>query len=135
MIPTKLELTNFLAYTDAIRWTWRDHVACLTGPNGAGKSSLLDAMTWALWGRARTNSPDDLIHQGKDFMQVILTFKLGSVLYQVLRQRKAGKRGASLLELQGWDEQAESWNRLSESTMRATQDKSMHCCGWIMTPL
>jgi DNA repair protein SbcC/Rad50 len=124
MIPTKLELTNFLAYTDPGPLDLEGiHVACLTGPNGAGKSSLLDAMTWALWGRARTNSPDDLIHQGKDYMQVILTFKLGNVLYQVLRQRKAGKRGASLLEFQGWDEQSGSWNRLSESTMRTTQDK------------
>lgn len=124
MIPTKLELTNFLAYTDPGPLDLEGiHVACLTGPNGAGKSSLLDAMTWALWGKARTNSPDDLIHQGRDFMQVALTFELGGTSYQVIRQRKAGKRGSSLLELQGWDSQTETWNRLSESTMRATQSK------------
>lgn len=124
MIPTRLELTNFLAYTDPGPLLLDGiHVACLTGPNGAGKSSLLDAITWALWGRARTNSPDDLIHQGKDFMQVSLAFELGSSSYQVIRQRKAGKRGSSLLEFQGWNEDDQSWKRLSESTMRKTQEK------------
>ncbi|MBN1263965.1 MAG: SMC family ATPase [Anaerolineales bacterium] len=124
MIPTRLELTNFLAYTDPGPLVLDGiHVACLTGPNGAGKSSILDAITWVLWGRARTSSPDDLIHQGKDFMQVSLTFELGTISYKVIRKRKAGKRGSSLLELQGWSEENQSWKRLSESTMRKTQEK------------
>ena len=38
------------------------HLACLTGHNGAGKSSLLDAMTWVLWGKARGRRVDDLVH-------------------------------------------------------------------------
>ena len=51
MIPLRLELKNFLAYRspDVLRFDGI-HLACLTGPNGAGKSSLLDAITWALWG-------------------------------------------------------------------------------------
>ena len=36
------------------------HLACLTGDNGHGKSTLLDAMTWALWGKARARRDDDL---------------------------------------------------------------------------
>jgi len=122
VIPLELELKNFLAYRDpgplhldGIR------IACLAGPNGAGKSSLLDAITWALWGKARTNAPDDLIHQGQDNMSVSLTFEHTGMRYRVLRQRKTGKRGESLLEFQAWDPDTESWRSLSEATIRATQ--------------
>ena len=93
----------------------------IIGPNGAGKSSLLDAITWSLWGKARSNTADDLIHQGEDEMRVALTFDQGGERYQVLRQRKAGKRGASLLEFQHWDDEVGSWRSLSESTIRQTQ--------------
>ncbi|MBI3177249.1 MAG: AAA family ATPase, partial [Chloroflexi bacterium] len=65
MIPLKLELQNFLPYKnpDPLDFTGL-HVACLSGQNGAGKTSLLDAMTWALWGRARAKTDEELIHQG-----------------------------------------------------------------------
>lgn len=122
MIPRELELLNFLAYQDPPPLVFEGvHVACLAGENGAGKSSLLDAMTWALWGRARSNSPDDLIHQGKKEMRVALTFAQGESIYRVIRQRKSGKRGTSLLEFQVWSPESESWRGLSDSAMRATQ--------------
>jgi len=124
VIPIELEVNNFLAYRepgslrfDGIR------IACLAGPNGAGKSSLLDAITWALWGKARSNTADDLIHQGQDTMSVSLTFEQGGARYRVLRKRKSGKRGESILEFQGWDLDTESWRSLSEATIRATQTK------------
>ncbi len=124
MIPIELELHNFLAYKDPSPLRLEGiHVACLAGPNGAGKSSLLDAITWALWGKARSNSPDALIHQGETEMRVALTFEQGGLRYRVIRQRKAGKRGASLLELQAWDPGTNSWRGLSENTMRATQER------------
>ncbi len=74
-----------------------------------------------MWGRARSNSPDDLIHQGKKEMRVALTFAQGEALYRVIRQRKSGKRGTSLLEFQVWSPEAESWRGLSDSAIRATQ--------------
>ncbi len=124
MIPIELELENFLAYrqTEPLRFEGI-HIACLAGPNGAGKSSLLEAITWSLWGKARSNSPDDLIHQGQTEMRVALTFDQEGGKYKVIRQRKAGKRGASLLELLMWDPGTESWRGISEGGMRATQDK------------
>lgn len=124
MIPVELELENFLAYRNPGPLRFEGiHIACLAGPNGAGKSSLLDAITWALWGKARSASPDELIHQGQVEARVALTFEQEGSRYRVIRQRKAGKRGASLLELQGWDPSAGGWRGLSESTMRATQEK------------
>ena len=124
MIPVELELHNFLAYRDPpVLILDGIHVACLAGVNGAGKSSILDAITWSLWGKARSNSPDDLIHQGQTEMRVALTFLQGDERFRVIRQRKAGKRGSSLLELQVWDRSVESWRGLSEATIRDTQGK------------
>lgn len=124
MIPIEIELHNFLAYRDPEPLLFDGiHVACLAGPNGAGKSSLLDAVTWALWGKARTNTSDDLIHQGQSDMRVSLTFDHQGEQYKVVRQRKSGKRGSSILNFQAWDANTESWRDLSEATMRNTQTR------------
>jgi exonuclease SbcC len=124
VIPVELELHNFLAYRepDTLRLEGM-RIACLAGPNGAGKSSILDAITWALWGKARSNTPDELIHQGQDNMKVSLTFDYGESRYRVIRQRNAGKRGATLLEFQVWDPAPMEWRGLSEATLRATQNR------------
>jgi exonuclease SbcC len=123
VIPIRLELLNFLCYRqpkpldlDGIS------IACLAGSNGAGKSSLLDAMTWALWGRARARRDDELIHLGQEEMQVEFTFDLEGNRYRVLRQRLAGKRGRSVLELQISDGD-ENFRSISENTIRETQNK------------
>lgn len=132
MIPIEIELINFLAYRNPGPLSFEGiHVACLTGPNGAGKSSLLDAMTWAVWGKARSSSPDDLVHQihdgdlsqGSRDMRVSFSFRQDGQIYRVIRQRKSGKRGASLLEFQIWNTSSETWHPLSEGTIRATQKK------------
>ena len=54
MIPIRLTISGFLSYREKaeIDFTTFD-LACISGPNGAGKSSLLDAITWALFGQAR----------------------------------------------------------------------------------
>jgi exonuclease SbcC len=122
MIPIKLEIQNFLPYInpDPLDFTGL-HVACLTGENGAGKSSLLDAMTWALWGRARAKTDEELIHQGANEMRVAFTFELNQQTYQVIRQKKGGKRGGSSLEIQVRENG--KWKSQSEATINATQKK------------
>jgi exonuclease SbcC len=125
MIPLRLELHNFLAYKDPDPLNLEGvHIACISGENGAGKSSLLDAITWALWGKARSSSPDDLIRQGEREMRIIFTFELAGQRYRVIRQRRAeGKVGTSLLELQAFDASTNAWRSLSEHTLRQTQDR------------
>ncbi len=61
MIPVKLTLKNFMAcrQPETLDLTGI-HPACLSGENGAGKSALPDAITWALWGKARVNQSDEL---------------------------------------------------------------------------
>jgi len=122
MIPLRLELQNFLPYKNPDPLDFSGlHVACLTGDNGAGKSSLLDAMTWALWGRARAKTDEELIYQGAAEMRVALEFELHNQQYQVVRQKKGGRRGGSTLEIQVRENG--KWKGLSEATILATQKK------------
>jgi exonuclease SbcC len=128
MIPVKLELHNFLAYRDPDPLNLEGiHVACISGENGAGKSSLLDAITWALWGKARSPSADDLIYQNLRETRVGLEFDMAGTRYLVIRQRSIEKKTPlSLLELQAWDPDAGAWRGLSEPTMRGTQERIDH---------
>jgi exonuclease SbcC len=133
VIPQKLSLANFMCYRQVDLDFAGIHVACLAGANGAGKSALLDAITWALWGKARARRDDDLIRLGEDEMSVELTFDLGDQTYRVLRQRKAGKRGSSLLDFQvlsppsvppnGGEVEGGQWRSIAESVIRDTQAK------------
>ena len=101
MIPLYLKLTNFMPYHNAELNFSGIHIGCLTGDNGAGKSSILDAITWALWGRSRSKRDDELVHQGQTEMQVEFTFGLGNNVYRVIRGRKVGKKtGVGMLDFQ-----------------------------------
>src|SRR5438309_5717680 len=74
-------------------------VAVLTGENGHGKSALLDAITWALWGRARARVVDELIHAGAAEMEVEFEFELDERQYRVIRKRqRRGRSGYSDLQ-------------------------------------
>jgi exonuclease SbcC len=79
------------------------HLACLTGDNGHGKSALLDAITWALWGRARARRDDELIALGETEMWVEFEFDLGPQRYRVWRQRSKKGRGQSDLHFYIWN--------------------------------
>src|SRR5215469_15175738 len=101
MIPLSLNLRNFMSYTDVHEPLRFDgiHVAVLTGDNGHGKSALLDAITWALWGRARARSVDELIHAGASEMEVEFEFEIDERQYRVIRKRqRRGKGGFSDLQ-------------------------------------
>ncbi|MGI9149266.1 MAG: AAA family ATPase [Chloroflexota bacterium] len=101
VIPLTLNVRNFMSYTDVhepLRFEGI-HVAVLTGDNGNGKSALLDAITWALWGRARARSVDELIHSGASEMEVEFEFELDDHQYRVIRKRqRRGKSGYSDLQ-------------------------------------
>ncbi|MCP4423001.1 MAG: SMC family ATPase [Chloroflexi bacterium] len=125
MIPLKLEITNFLSYRDTAVLDFNGiHLACISGANGAGKSSILDAITWALFGQSRSRSDDDLVNRvaslGGDGAEVNLIFELEGSVYRVLRRKKARKR--TILELQmATDETQSHWKTLSETKLRETQ--------------
>ncbi|NIV31555.1 MAG: AAA family ATPase, partial [Anaerolineae bacterium] len=60
--------------------------ACISGPNGSGKSSLLDAITWALFGQARTRDDAIINLQVKsNTAEVTLVFTYEGNRYRVMR--------------------------------------------------
>ncbi len=122
MIPVRLEIKNFLAYRspDPVRFDGV-HLACLTGPNGAGKSSLLDAITWALWGKARAKRDADLVHMGQTDMHVQLDFEQEGTTYRVIRRLARKKQSTGTLDLFSLVDG--ELNTLSEPSMRETQAK------------
>ena len=98
MIPIKLAMRNFMCYRDNVPPLHFDgvHTACISGENGNGKSALIDAMTWALWGKTRAKSDDDLIHLGQTEMEVEFDFAVGEQPYRIIRKHaKPKRRGAS----------------------------------------
>ncbi len=121
VIPINLKLRNFMAYQDGELSFQGIHLAALTGENGAGKSSLLDAITWALWGKARARRDDELIRLGQTDMEVEYTFDLNENIYRIIRKRDASKRGRSDLSFQMED--AGGWRTLTETSLRITQGK------------
>src|SRR5436190_2220426 len=126
MVPLKLTLQNFMSYGEEP--TMLDfsgmHVACLSGDNGNGKSALLDAMTYALWGKTRASGSqasgeDDLVRLGADDMEVRFEFRLGEEAYRVIRKRSRRSHAGD------WQAQirdgAGAWRPIGGSSMRETE--------------
>ena len=124
MIPVKLTLHNFMPYRDAELSFEGIHVACLCGDNGNGKSALLDAITWALWGKARAKNDDELIHLGTSEMGVEFEFTVGRERYRVIRKRskpKSNRSGQPTLDLQIAN--GNGFRSISGNSIRETEGK------------
>ncbi|MFP5504113.1 MAG: AAA family ATPase, partial [Candidatus Sericytochromatia bacterium] len=125
MIPNRLRLMNFMSYAELDLDFRGWHSAVLSGANGAGKSSLLDAITYALWDKAR-GPAEQLIRLGQTEMWVELLFELEGAQYRVWRRRTKKAGGSGQLEFQqlapGMDPEAEgAWVALTGGSARETQ--------------
>jgi len=123
MIPLRLELGNFLSYRASSTLDFHGlHLACISGPNGAGKSSILDAITWALFGRSRSRSDDDVVNRravrAGDTALVDFSFELEGVTYRVIRTKKHGRPAVLEFQMAAADG---GWKSLSEAGLRRTQ--------------
>ena len=88
MRPMKLDLEGFTSFRQRTEIDFRGFdLFAITGPTGAGKTSLLDAMTYALYGKtSRLNKAGkDLVSQGAAGMSVSLLFRAGRDEYRVSR--------------------------------------------------
>lgn len=121
MEPVKLDLHNFLSYREES--VALDSVTCaaLVGENGAGKSSLLDALTWCLFGQGTKGGArelDNYVTRGENEARVEVQFKLNGSTYRVVRGRSIA-RNKSTLEF--FIRDAGDWRALSGKTIAETQ--------------
>jgi exonuclease SbcC len=128
MIPLHLRISGFLSYRDPVELDFNGFdLACISGHNGAGKSSLLDAITWSLFGEARGKSSDVInLHADVKAAEVILTFKHEENIYRI--QRSLPRNKSTVLEFQIFNPHPSplpkgegTWKPLTEKTTRDTQ--------------
>jgi DNA repair protein SbcC/Rad50 len=123
MIPIKLHLSGFLSYQDPVVLDFDGlDLACISGSNGAGKSSLLDAITWVLFGQARCRDDEALINGGASVKaaEIIFDFAYEGNHYRVQRSKPRGK--SALLEFYVQTEEG-SWRPLTEKSVRETENR------------
>ena len=120
MKPVRLELQGFTAFRGrtVVEFEGRKLFA-ITGPTGAGKSSLLDAMTWALYGRVPRvgSSTRQLVSHGLAAMYVRFDFVTRGGSYRVVR--KAPATTGTRLEQQQADG---SWRHLADRANDVTRE-------------
>jgi exonuclease SbcC len=124
MIPIQLSLSGFLSYREPVELDFTTfELACIAGPNGAGKSSLLDAITWALFGQARKRD-DSLINAQSQAAEVCLTFAYEGNTYRVQRSKPRDKTTLlefHILQVMAGPDGSQAWKPLTERTLRETE--------------
>jgi DNA repair protein SbcC/Rad50 len=127
MIPIKLQLRNFMCYRENVPALFfpNIHTACISGDNGNGKSAIIDAMTWALWGKTRAKSDIDLIAQGQSETSVEFEFVVSGQNYRIIRKYAKPKirtgPGFPILEFQVATDGI--FNSISGNTISQTEQK------------
>ena len=131
MIPIKLRLSGFTSYREAaeIDFTGLDLV-CISGPNGAGKSSLLDAITYALYGQARKRD-EAIINETCDKAEVSLEFGYQQEVYKIVRSITRGKGSQVDFFIRKPEDSdgSSSWRTLTERTLSETNAKILRTLG------
>lgn len=121
MIPVNLRIQGFLSYKEPVDINFEQlHLASITGLNGAGKSSILDAMTWSLFGYARAKN-DQVINQQSETALVVMDFEYEHQLFRVRRTKQMDK--TQILEFYIRDQDIQQWRALSEHSVSDTQKR------------
>jgi len=125
MIPIKLTLSGFTSYKELVEidFTGLDLV-CISGANGAGKSSLLDAITYALYGQARRRD-EAIINDACQRAEVSLEFRYQQEVYKIVRSISRGKGTQVDFFIQSQDGNSGQprWKVLTERTLSETNAK------------
>ena len=90
MRPIRLELEGFTAYRELTLCDFEGaDLFVLTGPTGSGKSSIIDAITFALYGSVSRYGNPNLVHpvvsQGKVETKVRFDFSVEGRTYTAVR--------------------------------------------------
>jgi exonuclease SbcC len=99
--PLNLKVKGFTSFRDEQEIDFTDlDLFVLWGPTGSGKSSLLDAMTYALFGRVERVGDEisQLISHGQPRLAVSLEFAVGNGRYLVTRSKAPKGNSTALLQ-------------------------------------
>ncbi len=110
MRPTRLQVQGLTAFRKQVEVDFTDlDLFAITGPTGAGKSSLVDAITYALFGQAPRigRSIRELISQGEDRLKVSLEFVVSGDRYRIFRE--SSRRSQRPPQLERFDEASAEW--------------------------
>jgi exonuclease SbcC len=89
-----IRLHNFISHSDTTL-TFNRGITIFVGHNGSGKSSIIDAITFALFGEHTRKSNKNLVQRGCQSSSVNLNFSIGAREYVAYRQ--IGGSGQSTL--------------------------------------
>ncbi len=102
MRPVRLEVSGFSAFRASTTIDFTDvEVFALVGATGAGKSSIIDALTFALYGSVARYGEKDvapIIHQLSTEARVRFDFDVANQRYTVVRVVRRTKTGATTRE-------------------------------------
>ena len=98
-----IELIDFLAHHDT-KLDFSNDATVFVGQNGAGKSSIIDAITFSLFGTHMRKNNKSLIRRGANKSLVKVDFSANGKNYRTVRQIDAkGTLTAQFLEKNGED--------------------------------
>lgn len=121
MRPTKLTIQGLTAYKQQVEVDFTDlDLFAITGPTGAGKSSLVDAITFALFGKAPRVGREikELISQGENALKVELYFSTNGNSYRI--HRTTAHKGKGKIQFELFDSVRNEW-MAEESEDRAKE--------------
>jgi exonuclease SbcC len=126
MRPLQLDLKGFTAFRDPQSVDFGDlDLFAIAGPTGSGKSSILDAMTYALYGYVERvgKQCSRLISQGQPRMAVTLEFAVGERHFRVTRSTPSKGATRVLLERKEDGE----WRQAGDGADRVREADAMIC--------
>jgi exonuclease SbcC len=82
-----IELVDFLSHSDT-KLEFKDGVTIFVGDNGAGKSSVIDAITYALFGKHTRSDVKSLIRRGTNQGYAKIQFSIQDKQYEAFRKIK-----------------------------------------------
>lgn len=100
MRPVRLDMTGFASFREAATVDFSDvDYFALTGPTGSGKSTVIDALTFALYGTADRWGGKNYIRYAlaptANQAKVRLVFDIGAARYVVAREVRRTTQGVS----------------------------------------
>jgi DNA repair protein SbcC/Rad50 len=107
-----IELVNFISHSRTLLAFSRG-VTIFVGHNGSGKSSIIDAITFALYGQHTRKTNKNLVRRGSEVSWLNLRFSVGSKEYNAYR--RLGSNGQS--QLAKFDQVLDSGNIVEKNVV------------------